>query len=211
MFISVWSGADMNCKWTIKWLVKTSLHMTLIGSRVKFIVVLSFGWEREKPIALHRKSVGNAGFVNLILSVRLTPIVIVHQALQKPVWIYHWARESILLLNDVAVSRPYNFSTEKIQLYSSLFVVYADQSHMLLNLLFGICHNHDIYVDINYATNASVVGGVVVVMIHCCKISCKLIRLFYLCTCMRVSACCNCYMTHTKLMFGLAFSTAHVM
>jgi hypothetical protein len=46
--------------------------MTLIGSRAKFWGVSSFGRESEKPIALQRKSVGNAGFANFLLSVLLT-------------------------------------------------------------------------------------------------------------------------------------------
>lgn len=53
-------------------LLLSNLHMTLIGSRAKFWGVSSFGRESEKPIALQRKSVGNAGFANFLLSVLLT-------------------------------------------------------------------------------------------------------------------------------------------
>ena len=77
----------MNSKRIIEYLVKIIVHMILIGSRVKFIVVWSFGWEIEKGIA--HQSVGNAGFVNLLNSVPLKPS---HQALQKPIPIVHQDR-----------------------------------------------------------------------------------------------------------------------
>ena len=61
----------MNTKKIIQCLVKIGLHMTLIGSRVKLWAALSFGWESEKPIALQKKSAGNAGFVMFLVPVLL--------------------------------------------------------------------------------------------------------------------------------------------
>jgi len=61
----------MNSKRIIQCLVKNIFPMILIGSRVKFVLVSSFGWESEKVVAHQR--VGNAGFVNLLISVPLKP------------------------------------------------------------------------------------------------------------------------------------------
>ncbi|KAB1227016.1 Exonuclease V, chloroplastic [Morella rubra] len=66
--------------------------------RAKFIGLLSFGWESEKRVALHRKSVGNAGFVNSLMFVLLPQTLIVYQPLHKLVQIVNPARESTYLL-----------------------------------------------------------------------------------------------------------------
>lgn len=70
----------MNFKKIIHCWEKINFHITLIGLRIKLIAVLSFGWVREKPITLQRKSVGNAGSVNLLLPVLQTPAPAAHQA-----------------------------------------------------------------------------------------------------------------------------------
>ena len=83
----------MNTKKIIQCLVKIGLHMTLIGSRVKLWAALSFGWESEKPIALQKKSAGNAGFVMFLVPVLLKLTPIVHKALLLTIQIVHQARE----------------------------------------------------------------------------------------------------------------------
>lgn len=80
--------SDMSYRKIIHYLVKMSLHMTLIGSRIKFRVVLSSGLESEKPVTLLRKSDGNAGSVNILLSALLKMVTImIHQVREKH---WHW-------------------------------------------------------------------------------------------------------------------------
>ncbi|KAB1216330.1 Exonuclease V, chloroplastic [Morella rubra] len=128
---------DMNYRRTIKCLVNIILHMILIGSRVKFIGLLSFGWESEKQVALHRKSVGNAGFVNSLIFVLLTPTLIVYQPLHKLIRIVNPAREStdLLLCYFNKLLRFMGHSGSKQIMPCQAFCGLCCQSHTLVVLL----------------------------------------------------------------------------
>ncbi|WCJ41073.1 hypothetical protein M5689_021961 [Euphorbia peplus] len=55
----------MSSKKTTLCLAKLNLHMSLIGSRLKWRrTVWNSGWMEKKPVLLLRMSVGNAGLVN---------------------------------------------------------------------------------------------------------------------------------------------------
>ena len=53
-----------------------NLHMILLGSIIKFMVVLTSGVDSEKPITHLKKSEGNVGTTNMLIFAPKVPIAV---------------------------------------------------------------------------------------------------------------------------------------